>query len=103
MKAFIIYLPDREHSVKHSAYMLETLTGYGIDANLFEGTNGDQAVKMAAKSQKVLYPFSIKNQQLGEREIKEYIRPELCDEFKKNLCNSFNYINLYLKFYFTTV
>jgi len=83
MQAFIIYLPDREHSVKHSAYMLETLTGYGIDANLFEGIKGDDAVRLAAKSKKTLYPFSIKNQRLGEREIKEYIRPELWDEFKK--------------------
>jgi len=83
MKAFIIYLPDREHSVKHSAYMLETLTGYGIDANLFEGIKGDDAVRLAAKSKKTLYPFSIKNQKLGEREIKEYIRPELWEEFKK--------------------
>jgi len=83
MKAFIIYLPDREHSVTHSAYMLDTLHSYGIEAELFEGTKGDQAVKMAAKSQKVLYPFSIKNQQLGERELQEYIRPELWNEFKK--------------------
>lgn len=82
MKAFIIYLPDREHSVTHSTYMLKTLHSYGIDVDLFEGTKGDEAVKMAAKSKKTLYPFSIKNQQLGEREIKEYIRPELWEEFK---------------------
>lgn len=82
MKAFIIYLPGREHSVTHSAYMLDTLLEYGHDAELFEGTTGDQAVKMAAKAKKVLYPFSIKNQKLGEREIKEYIRPELWEEFK---------------------
>ena len=83
MKAFIIYLPDREHSVTHSAYMLETLIDYGIDAELFEGTGGDRAVEMAAKANKVLYPFSIKNQQLGVNEIKEYIRPELWEEFRK--------------------
>jgi hypothetical protein len=82
MKAFIIYLPKREHSVTHSAYMLNTLHGYGIDAKLFEGTEGDQAVKLAAKGNKILYPFSIKNQKLNERELKEYIRPELWDEFK---------------------
>jgi GR25 family glycosyltransferase involved in LPS biosynthesis len=83
MQAFIIYLPDREHSVKHSAYMLDTLTEYGIDAKLFEGTNGDHAVELAAKSKKVLYPFSIKNQKLSECEIKEYVRPELWEEFKQ--------------------
>jgi len=62
--------------------MLETLHGYGIDVELFEGTKGDHAVAMAKKSQKVLYPFSIKNQQLGQREIQDYIKPELWDEFK---------------------
>ena len=83
MKAFVIYLPDREHSVTHSAYMLETLRGYGIDAMLSEGTAGDQAVKMAEKAKKVLYPFSIKNQRLGNHEIREYIKPELWNEFEK--------------------
>jgi len=63
MKAFVIYLPDREHSVTHSAYMLETLRGYGIDAELSVGTPGDQAVEMAEKANKVLYPFSIKTGQ----------------------------------------
>ena len=82
MKAYIIYLPDREHSVTHSAYMLDTLNGYGIDAELFEGIKGDQATMLAAKSNKVLYPFSIKNQKLNEQEIEKYIRPELWDEFK---------------------
>lgn len=83
MKAFIIYLPDREHSVTHSAYMLDTLLNYGHDAELFEGTRGDEAVELAARAKKVLYPFSIKNHRLSEREILEYIKPELQDEFKK--------------------
>ena len=83
MKAYIIYLPDREHSVTHSAYMLDTLLRYGHDAELFEGTKGDQAVEMAAKAGKVLYPFSIKNQLLAEYQIEEYIKPELWEEFKK--------------------
>jgi hypothetical protein len=83
MKAFIIYLPDREHSVTHSAYMLKTLHSYGINAELFEGTTGGRAVKLADKDNKVLYPFSIKSQQLVEHEIKEYIKPELWDEFRK--------------------
>lgn len=83
MKAFIIYLPDRPHSVEHSAYMLETLKGYGIDAELFEGTRGDDAVRLAAKSKKTLYPYSIKNRVLGEDEIRNLIRPELYEDFKR--------------------
>lgn len=83
MKAFIIYLPEREHSVQHSAYMLEQLKSYNIDAHLFEGTPGDRAVKLAAKAKKILYPYSIKNRVLGDKDLERIIRPELLEEFKK--------------------
>jgi hypothetical protein len=83
MKAFVIYLPDREHSVSHSAYMIDTLTSYGLEAELFEGTAGDQAVEMAGKAKKTLYPYSIKNRLLSEDEIKELIKPELYENFRK--------------------
>jgi GR25 family glycosyltransferase involved in LPS biosynthesis len=83
MKAFIIYLPSREHSVTHSAYMLDTLKSYGLDAELFEGVPGDTAVKLAAKSHKTLYPYSIKNRVLDDQDIRKLIRPELYENFKK--------------------
>jgi GR25 family glycosyltransferase involved in LPS biosynthesis len=82
MKAFVIYLPDRPHSVNHATYMIDTLSSYNIDAELFEGTNGDEGVRLAKKSKKILYPYSIKNRVLGEEEIKNLIRPELYEEFK---------------------
>ena len=82
MKAFVIYLPGRDHSVSHSAYMVDTLNSYGLDAELFEGTTGDEAVNLAEKSNKTLYPYSIKNRMLSEEEIKEFIRPELYENFK---------------------
>lgn len=83
MKAYIIYLPDREHSVQHSAYMLETLKSYGLDAYLHEGTPGDHAVKLAARSKKTLYPYSIKNRTINDSDLKRLIRPELYEEFKQ--------------------
>lgn len=83
MKTFVIYLPDREHSVTHSNYMIDTLRGYGLDAELFEGTPGDRAVEMAKKAQKTLYPYSIKNRMLDDHDIESLIRPELYEEFKK--------------------
>jgi len=83
MKAFIIYLPDREHSVQHSAYMLETLKSYKLDAELFEGIPGDHAVKLAAKSKKTLYPYSIKNRNIDDEDLRRLIRPELYEEFKE--------------------
>jgi len=83
MKAFIIYLPGKSHSVEHSAYMLKTLKSYRLDAALFEGVPGDQAIKMATKAQKTLYPFSIKNRKLDDSDIEQLIRPELYSDFKK--------------------
>jgi GR25 family glycosyltransferase involved in LPS biosynthesis len=83
MKAFIIYLPTREHSVTHSKYMLDTLSSYGIDTELFEGTLGSDAIKMANKANKTLYPYSIKNRELNDDEIKDLIRPELYQKFKE--------------------
>ena len=83
MKAFVIYLPDRPHSVESSASMIQALKGYGIDAELFEGTPGDQAVEMAKKARKTLYPYSIKNRLLDDRDVKELIRPEMYENFKK--------------------
>ena len=83
MKAFIIYLPKREHSVQHSKLMLDQLKEYNIDAELFEGTPGDRAVAMAKKSKKTLYPYSIKNRRLNDVDIEQLIRPELYEEFRK--------------------
>ena len=83
MKAFIIYLPEREHSVRHSKIMLDQLKGYNIDAELFEGTPGDRAVAMAQKAKKTLYPYSIKNRTLNDVDIEQLIRPELYEDFKK--------------------
>jgi GR25 family glycosyltransferase involved in LPS biosynthesis len=82
MKAFVIYLSEREHSVSHANYMIETLKSYNIDAHLFEGTNGNKGVELAKKAKKILYPYSIKSRVLGEEEIKNLIRPELYEEFK---------------------
>lgn len=83
MKAFIIYLPGREHSVQHSQVMLQQLAEYNIDAALFEGTPGDLAVAQAEKAKKTLYPYSIKNRLLDDHDIEQLIRPELYEEFKK--------------------
>lgn len=83
MKAYIIYLPEREHSVRQSAEMKLILESYKIKTELFEGIRGDDAVKMATKSKKTLYPYSIKNRVLGDEEIAQLIRPELYEEFKQ--------------------
>jgi len=63
--------------------MLETLKSYKLDAELFEGVPGDLAVKLAAKSEKTLYPYSIKNRSINDEDLKRLIRPELYNEFKE--------------------
>jgi GR25 family glycosyltransferase involved in LPS biosynthesis len=83
MKAFVIYLPERDHSVKSSRQMLDQLAEYNIEAELFEGTPGDKAVAMAKKAKKTLYPYSIKNRVLDDHDIEQLIRPELYEEFKR--------------------
>jgi hypothetical protein len=81
MKAFVIHLPDRPHSVEHASYMVDTLQASGIDAELFVGTNGDQAVKLAQRAGKTLYPYSIKSRRLSDQEIKRMLRKEHHESF----------------------
>jgi len=81
MKAFVIHLPDRPHSVDHAEYMVDQLKEYGIDAELFAGTNGQEAVELARKSGKTLYPYSIKSRRLNEDEIKKMLRKQYHDNF----------------------
>jgi hypothetical protein len=84
MKAFIIYLPEREHSVSHANRMLSTLKSYGLDANLYEGTTGTVALKKLEKDKRQLYPYSIKSRELTEDQVKHIVRPEFWQEFKQN-------------------
>jgi hypothetical protein len=82
MKAFIIHLPDREHSIKFAEKMHKQLIKFGLDAHLHVGTNADQAMSNVNKDQRTLYPFSIKNQELTKTELQRYIRPEMWTEFE---------------------
>lgn len=63
--------------------MLDTLKSYGLDACLHEGVPGDVAVKLAAKSKKILYPYSIKNRVIDDADLKRLIRPKMYQEFKQ--------------------
>jgi GR25 family glycosyltransferase involved in LPS biosynthesis len=83
MKAFVIYLPEKPHSVEHSDYMIETLLDYGLDAEKFRGVPGDVALTMVRKDKRTLYPYSIKSRILPEDEIKDLIRPEVYESFKQ--------------------
>lgn len=82
MKAFIIHLPEREHSITHARLMQQQLTSFGIDSYLHVGTNAEQAMSNVRKDQRILYPFSIKNQDVSATEMQRLIRPELWSTFE---------------------
>jgi len=83
MKAFIIHLPDREHSLTHARSMFNTLLSYeGIEPELFAGVSGDIAVQWKEKDKRVLFPYSIKSNVAAEDDIKEFIKPELWEQFR---------------------
>ena len=81
MKAFVIYLPEHEHSVRSSHDTLQSLWSYGIDAELYVGTSGEQGVTRAQKANKIAYPYGIKNRELPWPELLSYIRPEYVEKF----------------------
>lgn len=88
MKAFVIYLPNRPHSVAHASSMIQTLSEYNLEAELFRGTPGDVAVQLANKQGRTVYPYSMKSRGLSEEDIKELVRPEVYEHFKKNFVYS---------------
>lgn len=81
MKAYVIHLPTHDHSRNHATVMVDQLRSYGLDAHLYAGTPGDQAVMRAQSENRVVYPFSIKNTELRPEEVRNFIRPELWNEF----------------------
>jgi len=81
MKAYIIYLPHREHSALHASLMLRQLKDYGIDAHLFEGTKGEDTPRIFEKENRILYPYSIKSRYLNRAEIQSLLKENLPDNF----------------------
>jgi len=81
MKAFIIYLPHREHSVQHANYMLSELTNFGFEASLFEGTMGEDTENIFKRENRTLYPYSIKSRQLDRAEILNLLKSDLPGDF----------------------
>lgn len=84
MKAFVIYLPDREHSKLHSSAMVKQLMEYNIDVELFAGTPGNIAVDRVKKDHRICWPYSIKSSTLTAAELQQYILPERWEEFQQD-------------------
>ena len=81
MKAFIIYLPSRIHSVDYSHRMRETLCNYGINTELFKGTDGSIANAIFEREERVLYPYGIKSRDLKKEEIEKFLKDDLPLDF----------------------
>lgn len=82
LKAFIIYLPNREHSVSHATYMKDFLEqGGNFEPVLFEGTNGSGVDKIFEKEERKIYPYGIKSRDLNREEIKYWLKDNLPLDF----------------------
>jgi glycosyl transferase, family 25 len=60
MKAFVISLSKIPSSIETAIPVLNQLKEYGFDAELFEGTYGDEAVKLFNQEKRGVYPLGIK-------------------------------------------
>lgn len=60
MKAFIIHLSKIEKSLETATNLYNSLKSCGIEAELFEGTYGNEAVDIFEKEQRILHPWGIK-------------------------------------------
>ena len=81
MKAYVIYLPSRAHSVKGANAMINQLKEYGFDAELFEGTNGSDTEKIFAKENRTMYPYGIKSRELNRDEVQQLLKEDLPPNF----------------------
>jgi GR25 family glycosyltransferase involved in LPS biosynthesis len=81
MKAYIIYLPKRDHSVAYATDMKKTLEKYDLEAFLFEGTDGSIADSIFEKEKRELYPYGIKSRDLRKEEIEKFLKDDLPVDF----------------------
>jgi GR25 family glycosyltransferase involved in LPS biosynthesis len=81
MKAFVIGLSAKEKSYMSAMNIVEQLKDYGHDAEFFDGVPGDQAVIQANEESRQPYPYSIKSASLDAEGLKEWIKPDLYDQF----------------------
>jgi len=60
MKNFVIHLPKIPASLKTATDMLKQFDKFGMEAELFEGTMGPDAVKKFESEGRTMYPFGLK-------------------------------------------
>jgi GR25 family glycosyltransferase involved in LPS biosynthesis len=85
MKAYVISLSKIESSISTAQTVLEKLLEYGFDAELFEGTYGDEALRLFKQEKRVFASYGIKSHidednvqhrnELSKKQTKKFKRP----------------------------
>jgi glycosyl transferase family 25 len=99
MKSFIIHLPAIQSSLESALQLQQDLKDIGIDAELFEGTYGNDAEELIKKENRTVHNISFKGYEIDERGIAKAMRPgvigcfyshyrlwQKCVELNQNLC-----------------
>jgi GR25 family glycosyltransferase involved in LPS biosynthesis len=71
IKAFVISLSKIQESADGGQAVLDTLLSFGIDAELFEGTYGNNAVKLYKDDNRIIAARGIKTNELTALQFKE--------------------------------
>jgi GR25 family glycosyltransferase involved in LPS biosynthesis len=81
MKAYVIGIESNPQSLKSAQDVVSHLQSFNISVEFFNGVNGTEAVEKARKDHKIPYPYSIKSEALSDHDLREWIKPELYDDF----------------------
>lgn len=69
MRAFVIGLSKIESSIRTAIPVVNQLKEYGFDAELFEGTYGDEAKVRFEKEKRKVHPYGIKKEPLSTTDL----------------------------------
>lgn len=75
MKTFIIHLSKIENSLTSAQQLQSDLKKYDIEAELFEGTYGSDAIEIFKKENRIVHNTSFKGVDIDERSIAKALRP----------------------------
>jgi glycosyl transferase family 25 len=75
MKSFIIHLSKVKSSLDSALLLQQDLKFINIDADLFEGTYGNEAEELIKKENRSVHPTSFKGNDMDERGLLKAMRP----------------------------
>lgn len=99
MKSFIVHLSRIDSSKESAVRTQQDLKSIGIDAELFEGTYGDEAEQIFAAEGRTVHPIDFRGNPIDERDQSKAWRPGVmgcfyshfrlwkrCTELKETIC-----------------